>query len=229
MGFPRRLGLPELMEAPDVDPGEQHAALRALALLNRVGGTRRRLTRRHGWGRVLDVGTGGADLPESLLGTAGVRLAVGVDNHPTTLRQAATLSPHVRLVRADALRLPFGDGSFDTAMCHLFLHHLDEDRAVAALAEMGRVARRVVAIDLARSRWMLAAVWVLTRLTRSRLARNDGPVSVRRAYTAREARDLAERAGLRARVLWAGPGRWGLELDRDPGLARGSGSTAASP
>jgi len=221
MGLARRLGLHEQMDAPDVDPGEQRRALRALARLNRLGGTRRRLGRRRNWGRVLDVGTGGADLPEHLVRLGEARFAVGLDNHPATLGAAARLSPDVTLVRGNALCLPFPDACFDTAMCHLFLHHLGEEDSVAALAEMGRVARRVVAIDLARSRWMLALVWLVTRFSGSRLARHDGPVSVRRAYTEREVRDLAARAGLAARAIPAGPGRWGLELE-----GKRAGSTA---
>jgi SAM-dependent methyltransferase len=210
------------MDAPGVNPAEQRRALLALAALNVVGGSRRRLGRYGGWGRVLDVGTGGADLPAHLVGKGRARSAVGIDNHPVTLGEAGRLSPAVLRVRGSASRLPFADGSFDTALCHLFLHHLEEPEVVAALAEMGRVARRVVVIDLARSRWMLAAVWFLTRFSGSRLARNDGPVSVRRAYTKEEVRALAGRTGLPWRPLPAGPGRWGLVLEQGPGKRGGS-------
>ena len=51
--------------------------------------------------------------------------------------------------------------------------------------------------DLDRSRFSFLAVWAGCHLvTRSRIVRFDGPASVRSAFTAEEAKDLAERAGL---------------------------------
>jgi hypothetical protein len=61
-----------------------------------------------------------------------------------------------------------------------------------------REAGSAVAVnDLTRSRAGLVLVWAACRLlTRSPVVHFDGPVSVRAAFTPREALALAERAGL---------------------------------
>jgi hypothetical protein len=67
---------------------------------------------------------------------------------------------------------------------------------------MAAAAHRVAVVnDLLRSRLALGLVWVVTRALRLHpVSRHDGPLSVRRAYSAAELRVLAEKAGL-ARVV----------------------------
>ena len=103
-------------------------------------------------------------------------------------------------VRGDGGRLPFADGSFDVVTCTLALHHFEPEPARALLREMRRVARMTPIVgDLRRSAPAYAATWVYARVTsRNRLTRHDAPLSVRRAYTPREAVALAREAGWRA-------------------------------
>jgi hypothetical protein len=63
---------------------------------------------------------------------------------------------------------------------------------------MRAVARQgLVVNDLLRSRLTLALVWAVTRVfTRHPFARDDGPLSVRRAYSPGELRRLAAAAGV---------------------------------
>jgi SAM-dependent methyltransferase len=167
---------------------------------------------------LLDIATGSGDMPAAFTRWAarrGVELrAVGMDVKDDMLAEARRYldgtSPGVRLVQADALRLPHADGSIDIVICSTFLHHLDNAQARQALAEMKRVARvGVVVIDLVRSRIAWGLVWALTRLTsRNRLTLYDGPLSVRRSFTVPELVDLARAAGLAgAKVRRAGPVR----------------------
>ena len=83
-------------------------------------------------------------------------------------------------------------------MCHLFVHHLPEDRIVRLLASMRARARRAVVItDLVRSRLGHALALGASRaLTRSRVVHVDAPRSVRAALSPRELGGLARRAGL---------------------------------
>ena len=101
---------------------------------------------------------------------------------------------------ADARCLPFPDRGVDVVMCSLALHHQSPGDAVAMLAEMRRVARRgVVVNDIVRCwRGYWGARLLSRTLSRNPLTRHDGPLSVRRAYTRPEMRELAERAGLRS-------------------------------
>jgi len=101
-------------------------------------------------------------------------------------------------VRGDALRLPFEDDRFDYAVCSLLAHHFKEEGVVAILRELSRVARRqVFVIDLHRH---AVAYYLYTTLGRlllhNRLIREDGALSILRAFRPHELRRLASRAGL---------------------------------
>ncbi len=100
-------------------------------------------------------------------------------------------------VRGDARRLPFPDRAFDLVHMAAFLHHLGVDDAREALAEMCRVSRRFVLInDLVRSRVAAGSIWTLTRLvSRNRLIRHDGPLSVLKAFRPPELLSLARAGG----------------------------------
>jgi SAM-dependent methyltransferase len=201
------------MDQSDVSPHDHRKALRFLGRLNHWTLSRRWIASRAVPGRVLDVATGGADIPAYLHRRGVARVAVGLDRSASALNLARELSPGVLLVRGDALRLPFADGSFDTAVAHLFFHHLDEDECVTLLREMARVARRVVVADLERSRVMYAVVGFLMWWSGNRISRQDGPVSVRRSFTPAEVANLANHALPGARLEHLGPYRWGLLYD----------------
>jgi 2-polyprenyl-3-methyl-5-hydroxy-6-metoxy-1,4-benzoquinol methylase len=91
----------------------------------------------------------------------------------------------------------------DVVLCSLTLHHLPEEGVVALLrlmAELGRLG--FVVSDLRRSRLAWLAAWIATHaISRNRITRHDGPLSVRRAYTPGELEGLSARAGL-AGVRW---------------------------
>ncbi|MGI9189194.1 MAG: methyltransferase domain-containing protein [Longimicrobiaceae bacterium] len=175
--------------------------------------------------RVLDVATGGADIPLALSEWGRVEAerveVVATDLHDVTLelaRAQAAHDPGVRVERADALRLPYPDGSFDFALCSTALHHFDPAAAVRVLRELDRVATLGwVVNDLRRSffgllgaRFLAATVWRGSPVTR-----HDGPLSVRRAYTPEEVAMIAHAAGIfAARVHTHFPFRLALVVDR---------------
>jgi len=153
---------------------------------------------------VLDVGTGAADIPVTLVRwarRAGRRIRVlALDHGTSTLRVARrhiAAYPEITLVQGDALELPVSPGSVDLVISALTLHHLRPEEAVRYLAEMDAAARvGWVVNDLVRSRAAHRIVWVLTRLlSRSAMARHDGPMSILRSYTPREVAALCEKAG----------------------------------
>jgi len=112
--------------------------------------------------------------------------------------QRRGLGGPVGFLRADALALPVRDGGVEVAFSTLTLHHLSREEATRLLGVMERVARvGFFALDLARSRLAYAGVWLVTRLlSRNRMTRHDGPLSVRRAFTGPELAALAARAGI---------------------------------
>lgn len=221
----RRLAdTPELLDGPLDDLVALAANLRDLRRINRLlGGTR--LSRQALGALVgqrtepltlLDVGTGAADIPASLVTRPlpdGPRLTVtAIDSRAEVL--AAAIAGRADLASLDGLHLAIGDGralqdpdgSHDVVHASLVLHHLEPDDAIRFLGEMSRVARLgVIVNDLARSRLAWMGAWLLGHvLTGNRLTRHDAPLSVRRAYTPQEMRSLMTEAGLRPIATFGG-------------------------
>jgi 2-polyprenyl-3-methyl-5-hydroxy-6-metoxy-1,4-benzoquinol methylase len=251
--LPREVERTELLDCPDAPPEEIAASLADLARLNRLGPIRSilaclgPLAARAPRGRplrILDVGAGGGDLAVALA-RWGRRVGrpvhvIALDLRPAVLRCAAARTAQaseVRLVAGDALALPCRPGAVDLAVCALLLHHLPEEAVVRLLAALaGLVRLGFVVSDLRRGRWTWAVAWLVTRaLSRHRVTRHDGPLSVRRAYTPAELRQLAERAGvpevrwrrapaLRVLGVWARPRPAGSADAPTPALAGPAGA-----
>lgn len=218
----RLSGVDELLDGPLDDPGALAGNLRDLARINRWLGGRRlsvsavsTLAGTRSSISVLDVGTGGADIPRALVErgrVAGRRITVvGLDARAEILEAAVAIEPRrlegLSLELGDGLALPYGDGAFDVVHASLVIHHLEPEEAVVLLREMGRVARLgIVVNDLVRSRPAWLGAWLLTRFaTRNRYTRHDAPLSVRRAYRLAELTALVASAGLRVEAVGRGP------------------------
>jgi ubiquinone/menaquinone biosynthesis C-methylase UbiE len=154
---------------------------------------------------VVDVGGGRGDFARRLIRHArrrGRRVhVVVVDRDPDLLRTARLAdSSAVSVVRADASALPFRDAGVEAVTISLTLHHMEPDAAATCLREMHLASRVAVIVnDLLRTRLSLALVWLATRVLACHpISRHDGPLSVRRAYSANELETLAEKAGIPA-------------------------------
>lgn len=199
---------------------------------------------------VLDVGTGGADIPLALIERArrgDRRISItAIDNRQGILDAALLAQPRLAgtadlaLRVADGRSLPFADRSFDIAHTSLVLHHLDPKAAVELLREMARVARRgIVVNDLVRGRPAWLGAWLLSHLlTTNRYSRHDASLSVRRAYSVAELTSLIAAAGLRVEASEYGFLRHRVMLAATPGPLLGGaearhdqvpGGPAASP
>lgn len=95
--------------------------------------------------RALDLCTGtGALLPPLARRAGGSGLVVGLDFSRGMLERARAKlerAPGVALVRADAERLPFRDGSFDAVTCSHAFYELKGEGAERALVEVSRILR----------------------------------------------------------------------------------------
>ena len=220
----------EIMDQPGLDPGEHRAALRGLSRINSISGSARILfpeLRRAAAKplRVLDVATGGGDVPIRLWKQARLaRLPLhfsGCDVSPTALElareSAARAGAEVEFFERDVLKDGLPEG-FDIIVCSLFLHHLTGSEAVELLRRMGQSARHMLLVnDLSRSKTGLLLAAIGSRvLSRSHVVHVDGPRSVRAAFTPTEALNLAYKAGLDgAKVVRRWPCRYLLSWRRE--------------
>jgi SAM-dependent methyltransferase len=198
---PRRIRGTEHLDDPTLPAEVAIRSLRDVRLCNRLfGGTRAilrqvepvvRAAARDGRSlSLLDVGTGAGDIPSAvarLAASRSVRLTTTGIEWTAPLARGAT-GPCDRAVAGDARALPFADGSFDVVTCSQVIHHLDDDAAQVAIAEMHRVARDTVIIGELRRSWFAAAgVWLASwPLAFHPVSRHDGVVSVLRGFEGAE-------------------------------------------
>lgn len=222
------------MDDPALPPQEHDRALADLARLNslarsatilwptvrselRLAAAQRRVA------TVMDVATGSGDIPVALDRMARAeRLPVrwiGIDASAHALARAQDRASRsgtsIELHQADAVQaLPV---RADVVISSLFLHHLTETQAIAALRTMhGAAARTLEVSDLRRSGPGLALAWTASRvLSRSPVVHFDAVASVRGAFSERELAGLAREAGLEgASIRRAWPQRMVLHWSR---------------
>ncbi|MBZ0158728.1 MAG: methyltransferase domain-containing protein [bacterium] len=214
LSLPRLQGAAELLDRSGHSDEEIRENLHDLERLNRYfGGVRTvlvhlsRMVGEHSQSpiTILDIATGGADIPRAICRWARKRkLAVAieaVDRNDQVLAVATEWSidfPEIQLRQVQAPPLPYPDHSFDYVIASLFFHHLNEAEGTLLLREMARVARRGLLVnDLFRSRLACLLTAMTTRLlSGNRLTRHDGPMSVLRGFRPEELRRMATEAGL---------------------------------
>lgn len=228
---------PELMDRPQPVTEELVSDLRNLRQLNRHFGSYALIARfLRRWVlpgtemRVLDLATGSGDIPRLVVDHArkvGATVTVeAIDRQRSTLRIARDLSagyPEISFLEGDVLS--FGEDAFpyDLVLCSLALHHFDEEGAVHLLRQCRALSNRFVLVsDLRRGPLATLGVYLLTTLIfREPMTRTDARLSAERAFSFREFRSLAERAGWKnfghrkfrfaRQAIWIEPelARWG--------------------
>ena len=211
---PAQVEQPELLDLGLGSPTDVAANLAEMWRANRYLGGLGALTR-HLYPRLMacagttitiaDLGCGSAEVPQRIVSWAqrhdlNVRV-VGVDTAARNLAVAhnsTATSSGINLLQADAVRLPFQAESVDYVISSLFLHHFSAEGAAQMLRSATQVARRgLIMTDLTRG-WLplIGFKFAQPVLARNFLTRHDGALSIRRAYTPAELRELAQTAGL---------------------------------
>ena len=166
---------------------------------------------------LLDIGTGSGDIPAVIARWArrqqiAARIS-GLEREAATVEEAVDQTrsfPEITILRGDATAPPFGAGSFDFVLTSQLLHHFKDEQIIALLRTWARLARRgIIVSDLVRHPVAYHGIRLLTKgFTRNVMTRTDAPLSVQRACTISEWRELLRRADVgRLRVRWMFPFR----------------------
>jgi SAM-dependent methyltransferase len=215
-----------MMDLPDQPKELLQQDLRNLTIINRyLGGYRgvmravARLVEEQKLARfsLLDVGAGSGDIPARIATRIrkkriAARL-VAIETEPVTVAVAAEKTrdyPEISLVQGDAMALPFRAASFDFVLASQLLHHFSEDNVVTLLRTWSKVARRAIIVsDLVRHPLAYYGIRAITRLfTGNVMTLTDAPLSVWRAFTMAEWRELFRRADVgQFEIFWVFPFR----------------------
>lgn len=210
----RRIMEPEDIDDPALEKEKLFGALQGLTRINFLSASAgsvwkpmARLARdlRLSRLRILDVATGGGDIPLALWRkgqAAGLQLEIlGVDISERALEFAAskcaTCGSDVRFEQRDILQNGLPEG-FDVIVSSLFLHHLSDSYAGQLLTAAASATRHLVLInDLRRGRYGLTLAYFAGHvLSSSPVVRVDAVRSVRAAFTMQEVREMAAVAGM---------------------------------
>jgi demethylmenaquinone methyltransferase/2-methoxy-6-polyprenyl-1,4-benzoquinol methylase len=105
--------------------------------------------------RVLDACCGTGDL--AIAGAEAGGTVTGLDFSEPMLARACEKNPDIEWVSADALALPFPDGSFDAATVGFGVRNLDDlERGLAELRRVLRPGGRLAILEITRPRGLLA-------------------------------------------------------------------------
>ncbi len=223
----RRTVTPEEMDDEAIAPKDHIKALKGLARINLFSGAAHIL-----WPaiealarempdkplRVLDIATGSGDIPTSLWKMARKKRILleiaGCDKSSQALdfarTQAQEKGAQVLFFKLDIHHDEIPDG-YDILISSLFLHHLENDKAVQFLKRMAKQAKRLVLVnDLTRTLLGFALAFLGTRLlTASPIVHTDGVLSAQAAFSLPEIKKAAHAAGLiEARVKRRWPSRF---------------------
>jgi ubiquinone/menaquinone biosynthesis C-methylase UbiE len=154
--------------------------------------------------RVLDVGTGTAQIPIELCQRNASADVVAIDMAAHMLRvgqanvERAQLPDRIHLQWCDAKRMPFADATFDVVMSNSIVHHIPEPFAV--LVEMARVVKPgglLFVRDLLRPDSLASLQWLVQQYADDANAHQQKMFadSLHAALTLDEVRAMATRLG----------------------------------
>jgi ubiquinone/menaquinone biosynthesis C-methylase UbiE len=163
--------------------------------------------------RVLDLGTGPADVPVRLTRAARAAHVTAVDGSAEMLSLAresvhkAKLTGRITLHLGHLPGLALPERSFDTVLCKDMLHHLPDPQALwHEIRRLGRAGAVVYVMDLIRPDSPLEAREIVERVAASEhpLLKEDFYNSLCAAFTLEEVRMQLATAGLALKVARAG-------------------------
>ena len=172
--------------------------------------------------RIADIGCGGGDTLKSIARWARRKSIivelVGVDANAFMVqyaRQRCAAFPEISIVQYDVFSEEFAQQQYDIVVCSLFCHHFTDAQLVRMFSQLYRQAQLAVIInDLHRHWFAYYSIKYITILASgSHLVQHDAPLSVWRAFSRQDLKQLVQQAGISKYTLrWMWAFRWQLLL-----------------
>jgi 2-polyprenyl-3-methyl-5-hydroxy-6-metoxy-1,4-benzoquinol methylase len=212
--FTYRSAEKELLDETNIQQDLLFKNLRELDILNRntgghaitLKGIKQLVTDHTKIYHIIDLGCGSGDSLRAIADWAResnfIVQLTGVDMNSDIieyLNKHCSTYPEITGFTADYQEFLNRNTSFDMVLCSLFCHHLNEDELLSLFTYFNeKVTTGFVINDLRRNWLAYYSAWFFTRLLNGTiLAKNDGPVSVLRAFKTSELRHLLEKANIR--------------------------------
>ena len=228
--IPRQSQEDEWMDGDHCSIEDLQESLNGLRWVNRhLGGYRtvlknlQALVQEHGLKKfsILDVATGSADIPiEIVKWTRKMDLDVSIhaiDKNPKIIsiaQKEASDYPEITLEVSDFYKASYPKNSFEYCLSSLFLHHLGSGDALSFLERMHDLCNRAVFVnDLIRGWIPYYSYKFLAYLFRLHpMTRHDGAISVLRAFTIPELKEMVGSEFNSCEIKGYFPYRFGLTI-----------------
>ncbi len=226
--FSRRSHQEEIMDELEIEGYEVEQALRELAIINRWLGGQNTLI--NGLNKlkpslkalsdpvkIADLGCGGGDLLQLVGKWASKQnlpvTLTGIDANPNIIRFAENWisDPEINFQSEDIFSESFQSREFDVVLMTLFCHHFTDQTLVNFLKQLQKQTSTAILInDLHRDPVPYYFTKGLVNLcSKSSMVKNDGPLSVLRAFKRKDLEKLLKEAGLtHYRITWLWAYRW---------------------
>jgi 2-polyprenyl-3-methyl-5-hydroxy-6-metoxy-1,4-benzoquinol methylase len=223
MDFTRRAEGPELLDQPGIPAEEIQRNLYELSIINQLLGGHTitwqgflHLAKKQNPLQVCEIGCGGGDNLKAIEKGLKRKLSglsfIGIDINKDCIRVSEKIKweTPVEFILSDYKKVTF-ESPPDIIFCSLFCHHFKETDLVDMFQWMRQNSRSGFFInDLHRHPFAYHSIRILTRLfSRSRLVKNDAPLSVLRGFKRKELEDLLDKAGIsNYTIRWKWAFRW---------------------
>ncbi len=211
--FKYRSNKKELLDGIDIPSGLLHKNLRELDILNRftgghtisLNGIKQLITDRNKTYHVVDFGCGSGDTLRVIADWARLnnyRISLtGVDINADAiayLKIQCSEYPEISGVTADYLDYLNSNKSIDIVHCALFCHHLHNDELIHLFTYLRQQVKLGFVINDLQRHWLAYySAWLFPRLLNgTKLAKNDGPISVLRGFKSQEIIQMFEKASI---------------------------------
>jgi len=203
----------ELLDAPDIPKSQLIHNLHELDFINRVlgghsislNGIKKLVVDKNKVYHIVDLGCGSGDLMQYIANWAvkegyKVRLT-GIDRNPNVINYLNNYCkdyPEITGVASDYRDYLKTGVSIDVIHSSLFCHHLKDDELSDLFSYFKVNTKNGFVINDLHRHWIAYyGVYLITRLLNgTALSKNDGPISVLRAFKAKEFRVLLQKAGI---------------------------------